>query len=462
MKISRRSQLQYRIQHFIFIVLLLACIGFAGWLSNEYNQRSDWTAGARHSLSTDTLDLLEQLPFAVSLRSYQADNPTLTNAITEILNRYKSKKHDFSFELINPDIFIDRAKTDNVKRYGQTIIEYNGQLERIDKISEQNITNALIRLQRGIKPNLYFLHQHGERSIHDNSAAGYSQLATQLVNKGFNVSSINLIKDSLNINNSVLVVGTINKPLLDSEQEKIHQFINAGGQLLWLQDPTTDSSTNNSLANIAAQLNIHFISGVVIDNNQEVNAMLKLNHPAIIPILEYRRHPITEKMQYFTLFTSASAITTANSNQKMVNHWVTTDLLITSSNSWAESSRLTEKVEYNKEDDFTGPLSIGIAQQRQMNTADEKFSQRVVVIGDSDFIANNNLGQGANLDFIINTLNWLTSHDKLISIAPKNAPDLQLNLSAPVAAIIGLVFLIFMPLVFFISGALIWFKRHKQ
>ncbi len=458
MKVTRKSHLQYRIQHIIFIILLLACIGFAGWLSNEYNHRSDWTAGSRHSLSTDTLQLLEQLPFEINLRSYQPDNPTLMQAITEILNRYKTKKSDFNFQLINPDIFIEQAKADNIKRYGQTIIEYNGQTERIDKISEEAITNALIRLQRGTSPNVVFLSQHGERSLRDESPTGYSQLARQLINKGFNVNELNLIKDSLNTENTILVLGSISKPLLDNEQKKLVQYINAGGQLLWLQDPALD----NSQLSIANSLNINFIDGVVIDNNQKVNAMLKLSHPAIIPVLEYHRHPITEKMQYFTLFTSASAITSNSFNQAIDNKWISTDLLITSSSSWSETSSLMETVEYNKGDDFLGPLSIGIAQQRQTISEDEKQSQRVVIIGDTDFITNNNIGQGANLDFILNTFNWLTSNDKLIAIAPKNAPDLQLNLSAPAAAIIGLGFLIFMPLLFFISGAVIWVKRHKK
>jgi len=458
MQASRRSHLQYRIQHIIFIILLLACIGFAGWLSNTYNHRSDWTAGARHSLSSDTLAILEQLPLPVELRSYQANNPALTNAINEILSRYKTKKSDFNYQLINPDIFIEQAKADNIKRYGQTIIEYNGQIERIEKISEQNISNALIRLQRGSSPQILFLTQHGERSIHDSSASGYNQLAQQLLNKGFKVNSINLIKDNLNTSNNILVLGSIKKPLLESEQQKIQTFIKNGGQLLWLQDP----SAHASQLNIAADLNIHFVNGVVIDNNQEVNAMLSLSHPAIIPILEYRRHPITDKMQYFTLFTSATAIITNEIQTNTPNNWISTDLLITSANSWSESKDLNEKVEFNQQDDFAGPLSIGIAQQRQRETSQEKLSQRVVIIGDSDFIANNNIGQGANLDFILNTFNWLTSNDKLISIAPKNAPDLQLNLSAPIAALIGLIFLIFLPLVFFISGAAIWFKRHKK
>ncbi len=462
MLITQKSQLKYRIQHILFILLLLACIGFSGWLSNAYNIRSDWTAGKRHSLSNDTLQLLNQLPHEINLRSYQGDNPTLNNAIDEILNRYKNNKTNFSFKIINPEIFIDQAKADNIQHYGQTIIEYNDLTERIDKISEENISNALIRLQRGNKPNLLFLTQHGERSTHDTSPVGYSQLASELMNKGFNVNSINLLTQNLNIKKTVLILTSINKPLLETELRKIQQYIKNGGQLLWLQDPVL----NNSQLELTTDLDINFIDGVMVDNNQEVSQMLQLSHPAYIPVLEYKQHAITEKMQYFTLFTTAAAITGKKDNTQADSTWLTSDLLITSETSWSETKNFILGVEFNKEEDMAGPLVIGIAQQRQL-TPENSISQntrqqRVVIIGDTDFIANNNLGHGANLDFILNTFNWLTQDDQLISIAPKDAPDLQLDLSAPVAATLGIVFLIALPVLFFISGAAIWIKRHKK
>ncbi|MCW9047392.1 MAG: GldG family protein [Gammaproteobacteria bacterium] len=458
MKATPKTHLQYRIQHLIFIVLLLACIGFAGWMSNEYNQRSDWTAGKRHSLSNDTLLLLKELPFPVNLRSYQADDPALNKAITEILNRYQQNKSDFTFKLINPDIFIEQAKADNINRYGQTVIEYNGQIERVDTLSEESISNALIRLHRNHKPELLFVSQHGERSPHDTSAIGYSELASKLTGKGFKISEINLLQQVLPVENSVLILGSINKPLLANEKNKILQYIKDGGQLLWLQDPGIDDSQ----LSLAAELNINFIDGVVVDNNKEVNRMLQLSHPAIIPILEYKRHPITEKMKYFTLFTTATAISSNQKSNDAKNSWITSDLLISSENSWSETDNFILGVEFNKEKDLQGPLSIGIALHRQIKPDSKSNTQRAVIIGDTDFIANNKLGNGANLEFVINTLNWLTRNDNLISINPKNAPDLKLNLTAPVAALLGLLFLITLPILFFIIGAVIWVKRKKN
>ncbi|VAW69326.1 hypothetical protein MNBD_GAMMA09-1655 [hydrothermal vent metagenome] len=459
MKITARTQFHYRLQHIIFIILLLACIGVAGWLSVQYEIRSDWTAGKRHSLSDDTLQLLKQLPGEVNLRSYQPDEPALMQAVTEILSRYQNNKENFNFKLINPDIFIQQAKSDNIERYGQTIIEYQGRQERIEKLSEENISNALIRLHRNKKPQLLFVAQHGERNINDTSASGYWQLSSQLTTKGFETHSINLLQQPLTPGNSVLILSTVKQPLLASEQKKIIQYINEGGNLLWLQDPAPD----DSLQAIADALSIEFIKGVVVDNNQEISRMLKLSHPAIIPILEYRRHPITEEMQYFTLFTSTTAIQDKTDIKDPVNtKWINTDLLITSDSSWSETGDILMAIAFNTGKDTLGPLSIGRAQQRQIKSTSGMSAQRIVIIGDSDFLANNQLGQGANLDFILKTFNWLAEDDKLITIAAKNAPDLQLKLSATTASITGLVFLVLLPLLLLACGGYIWRKRRRQ
>ncbi len=462
MKVTTKTRLQYRIQNSLFTLLLIGCTALAGWLSVEYNVRSDWTAGKRHSLGQNTLQLLKELPDEIQLRSYQPEKPALIEAITETLSRYQRHKANFHFKLINPDIFIQQAKTDNIAHYGQTIIEYQGRQARIEKISEENIGNALIRLHRNAKTQLLFITQHGERSIKDTSATGYSQLTKRLTDKGFDTRQINLLQDTITPANTVLVLGSVNKPLLASEQKKILNYINEGGNTLWLQDPGVDST----LEAIADALHITFLNGVVVDNNQEISRMLKLSHPAIIPILEYKRHPITEKMQYFTLFTSALAMQSKTRDSEK-HQWISTNLLITSDSSWTETGDLLIGVKFTPGEDTAGPLSIGIAQQKQIKSTDNTSAQgmsaqRIVVIGDTDFIANNQLGQGANLDFILKAFNWLAKDDKLITIAPKNAPDLQLKLSAATASILGIAFLILLPLLLTACAIIIWRKRHRQ
>lgn len=454
MKAGQASRINYRIQHIIFVVLLLACLGFAGWLSEEFNFRSDWTAGARHSLSKDSIRLLEELAGPVQLRTYQSDDASLTKAIREILSRYQNHKHDFSFQIINPDIHIQQAGADGIQRYGQSIVEYQGKQERIDILNEESLTNALMRLHRGNSPKILFLSQHGERSVKDTSTTGYSLLAEKLRQTGFEVNNINLLQQELQTSNSVLVLSSINKPLLQSEQQLIQQYIEQGGNLLWLQDPGIDSSQQL----FTELLGIKFLHGVVVENNEKISRMLQLSHAAMVPVLEYKLHPITQKMQYYTLFTTASAIIAVNNDMQ----WIHSDLLISSDSSWSETGDFISDIKFDRDIDIPGPLSLGMALQRQLKLNDIMTAQRIVIIGDSDFASNHNIGHGANLDFIQKTLNWLSEDDILISIAAKNAPDLELHLSSTAAATIALAFLVIIPLGLSTVGIVIWIKRRKR
>jgi len=287
----------------------------------------------------------------------------------------------------------------------------------------------LLRLQRKQKINLPFGANNNERNNSNNSASEYSSQNMQLANKGFNRQSINLLQQALPVNSdnnesNVLVLGSIKTPLLVKEQEKILDFIRNGGNLLWLQDPQQDASQKS----LQDALQINFIKGTLVDNNPEITHMLKLSHPAMIPVLEYKMHPITEKMKYFTLFTVATAMQAStqqsNADKSDIDHpWIHSDLLISAENSWAETSDLSSIVEFNPGEDTHGPLTLGMAQQRQIKKADRLIAQRIVVIGDTDCVNNSYIAHLSKLDFIIKSMNCVGKDERFITLIQTTAAE---------------------------------------
>lgn len=450
MSLFNKTDILNRLNLLIFISLFSTSIGLLAWLSTQYSFYSDWTQGSRHSLSEDTRQLLASLDGPVLIRSYQTEDPSMEQAVIDILGRYQRIKPDISYSLVNPELEPDLAKADSISRYGQTIIKYKQQTEIIDSLSEQNISNALLRLSREHKPTLYFLSGHGERNPGDISPLGYNTLSNQLVSQGFALKSLQLLKQSLQNIDGTLVISSPSQPLLSGEIKQITQFIENGGNLLWLQDP----GEQLGLQAIAEQLKVQFIDGVVVDDDQNLHTVLNITHPAKLPILSYKLHPITEKMQYFTLFITATALY-ARENQD----WQSTPILLTQDSSWSETDGFILEAKFDLEQgDTKGPLSIGLALQREHAGK----QQRIVIIGDTDFISNNNIGQGANLLFAMNSVNWLSEDEALISISLKNAPDTQLNLDDSQIAIIGFGFLILLPLLLLASGFYIWHKRRNR
>ncbi|MCW8957371.1 MAG: GldG family protein, partial [Gammaproteobacteria bacterium] len=340
MSLFNKTNLLNRLNLLIFITLFSTSIGLLAWLSTQYSFYSDWTYGSRHSLSENTQQLLMTLDEPVLIRSYQTEDPALEQAVKDILRRYQRIKPDINFSLVNPELEPDLAKADNISRYGQTIIKYRQQTEIIDSLSEHKLSNALLRLSREHQPTLYFLTGHGERNPTDISALGYNTLSNQLVSQGFSLQSLHLLKHSLQDINGPLVISSPSQPFVPGEIEQIKQFINRGGNLLWLQDP----GEQLGLEAIAKHLQIQFIDGVVVDNDQNLHTVLGITHPAKLPILSYKLHPITEKMKYFTLFITATAMYSRSNSD-----WQSTQILLTQDSSWSETDGFIMDAKFNLE-----------------------------------------------------------------------------------------------------------------
>lgn len=125
--------------------------------------------------------------------------------------------------------------------------------------------------------------------------------------------------------------------------------------------------------------------------------------------------------------------------------------------SWVAGGDPDQSVVFDPQRDIPGPVTLAAALERNV----EDRTQRVVVVGGGAFLANAYVGLGGNLDFGINLVEWLKGDDPLIAIQPKAAMDATLNLSKTAAAIIAYGFLLGLPLVFFVTGGVVWWRRRN-
>lgn len=458
-RIDAGQRLQFSIQKWLFTFLLLTVIGMLAWLSNEYNWQADWTANKRNSLSQGSVALLKTLEGEVHVRVYTRNEGELRQAVDEILKRYQREKDDFHYRIVNPDLDIEQAQSDQVSRYGQIVVYYKGQREIISNLSEQAISGALLRLSRGGGKHIVFLSGHGERDPQNKDNRGVSQLAAQLKTKGFAVSKHSLLQGPLPDDTRVLVIANPEKPLLAGELEQIQQYLDNGGNLLWLADP----GELGGLQPLADKLGVRFMPGMVVDNNVNLRKTLRIEHPAIIPVLEYYPHETTRNINYNTLFPLARGV---QLEQAASADWQGSVLWRSFERSWSETSPLGEEIVFSSEEgDIAGPVPLAAALEKVLpgdGKQQDKATQRVVVVGDSDFIANAYIGVGANLDLASNIFNWLAGDDDLIAVDIKNAPDLQLRLNDFQVLLIGAGFLFVLPLALVLTGGFIWHRRRRR
>src|SRR5690606_21215519 len=108
--------------------------------------------------------------------------------------------------------------------------------------------------------------------------------------------------------------------------------------------------------------------------------------------------------------------------------------------------------------DVPGPVGVAVALSRVVDDQE----QRVSVVGSGHFLANRYLGNGGNLDFGLNMVNWLAGDEALISIQPRATSDSQLTLSETALTVIVSGFLIALPVLFLICGVVIGWRRKRR
>ena len=86
--------------------------------------------------------------------------------------------------------------------------------------------------------------------------------------------------------------------------------------------------------------------------------------------------------------------------------------------------------------------------------------QRVVVVGDGDFLANSFVGNLGNLEFGRRVVEWLASGDALLDISLPAVPDATLELALWQRVTIFVFFGVGLPLALGGNGLLLWWRRR--
>jgi ABC-type uncharacterized transport system involved in gliding motility auxiliary subunit len=352
----------------------------------------------------------------------------------------------------------DRLRELGISRDGELVVRYQGTSKHVQIHSERALTNALSSLVRGRERWIIFLSGHGERDPFGKANHDLQDWTRQLSNRGFKPQVINLAETpAIPDNTSVLVIASPQVDLLPGEVAFIEDYLRGGGNLLWLADP----GSLVGLEPLAETLAAEFRSGTIVDPNTR---LFGISHPAMVVVKDYSEHPATQDFRYLTVFPFARPVgATAGGD------WRVESLLTTGKRSWSETGALQGEIAFDESVDLRGPLDIGISLTRTLSSnkngdeeAKQERQQRVVILGDGDFISNAYLGNSGNLDLGSKIVDWLAGDDELITIPVKVTRDLSLDLSTPVSAAIGLGFLLVLPLLLGGTGLVVWLRRRKR
>lgn len=429
----------------VMTVAVIAIIGFGNFLGYRHHKRIDLTTEKLYSLSDQTRKVVSDLKKDVKVMLFDKDDQ---QGLADQMKEYRNLSSHFSFERIDPQKNMDVAKKLAVTKLGEVVVESGDRNERPKDTTEQSIINAIIKVTRDKLKKICFVEGHGEKKLSSTSEGdGYGVIDKMLKDENYETKSINLVaSNDVPSDCDVLVLAGPKQSLFPQEAAAVGKYLENGGKAMLLIDPDTDPKLEDVLHAWGIQLG----NNTVVDVSG-VGRFFQLG-PGAPLARSYGTHAITKDfegtMTFFPM--SRSVETTAGSGAS------TTDLMKTSEDSWAETEISAGKVAFDEGKDKKGPITLGVAGSK---TEGDKEA-RLVVIGDSDFAANQFVGVQRNGDLFMNSINWLAQDEDLISIRPKNPADRRVSMTEADQNQLFWITLVFMPLATIGSGVYIWWKRR--
>jgi len=448
--LNKKLRLHYLIQNGVFVILLLLLVILLGYLAAQTRLQWDLSQNGRNSLSEASIEILKKLQGPIHVTAYATEQHTqlgdIRKIITDFVALYQRVKPDLSLTFIDPIEQPKLAQDTGVHVNGEMVITFNQRREHLTVINEQAFSNVLMRLARAEDKVIVALSGHGERRLDGSANYDLGELGRQLRTNGFNSQQLNLaIEQDVPVNASMLMIASPQTDLLEGEVDKLLNYIDRGGNLLWL----VDQESLRGLLPLTEKLRLTLTPGVVVDPQAE-----QLKAPVTFALgASYGQHAITNDFDYITVFPFARQIT-INENEE----WRAVSLVEVAQQGWVETGNLDGEITFDQATDVAGPISIAVALTRNIRDRE----QRIVIVGSGHFLANAYLGNGSNLDFGVNLINWLTGDEELIVIQPRATLDSNLIFSESELTLIVLGFLVLLPLLFLVSGIVIWWRRRRK
>lgn len=473
--------LKYGSHASLFTVIVLAVVVLLYSVAMQHNRRFDVTQAKRFTLAEQSVKLLQGLQHPMKVIGFYSLAEREREAFTDLIKQYTQHTDKLSYEMVDPDRQPALAKQYDITAYNTVVVESTGKKEKIFRLDEAALTNALLKVTRDTKKVVYFITGHGEPALTDSDRNGYSVAKQALEEQNYTVQELVLARQAQVPDDAAVVVAAgPRRDLLDSELEALSAFVERGGHLLMLLDVDPQKpDVAPGLAAFVKRYGLEVGNDVVIETNP-LGRLIGGDY--LMPVvMAYERHAITKELgNVMTIFPIVRSVQVA----KDLPPGVTAQgLAMTSAESWAEMDlkALQEgRTAFDAESDRRGPLTIAAvatiksdktgmpasssaAATDQPDNAPGARAARLVVFGDAEFANNSLFHAQGNGTIFLNTVSWLAEEEDLIAIRPRRGGG-----SGPVmltAAQHSLIFwlpVVVLPLAVFVSGVAVFVRRKWQ
>jgi ABC-type uncharacterized transport system involved in gliding motility auxiliary subunit len=372
----------------------------------------------------------------------------------DVLGMYSSASNRVKVKYVDPNRQPALAKEFSVRSYGTIVVAAGDRHMEAQGDSEEGITNALVRVLKGQR-TACFMQTHGERNLDSTERDGYDRFKTQLGNENYQTQNLPFLqKMEIPSECTLTVIAGPQNDYLQPEIDVINKYLHDGGRVLAMLDAGVDLP---NLTKLLGDWGVTPRNDLVIDENPV--AQIFGTEPYMPLIIKYGSNPIVQPISgRATLFPLSRSFEVGKDSKP----GITADSLCdTSADSYdvLDWNPKIKEIQFRPGKDLKGPLTVAVAGSVS-GGGEKKTEGRFVIAGTSLIAANSFLNFQSNRDFIMNSINWLSQDQDLISIRPTPPESQHLTMNVEQMRRVLLLGVFGIPLLTVLAGVLVWWQRR--
>ena len=433
--------LKYEFNSIIAILCILAMTLFIMLYLHNHPQKWDFTKEKLNTLSEQSVLQVKAITSPIKAIAFIAGGKN--NKVENLLKLYRENNLNFSYEYVDPNKNPKKASEYDVASDVVIFLESKGNRERINDVTEENITNAIIRLTTQERKQIYVLTGH-EQLVLNTLPKGMTKnsmsiLAKSLGKEIYDVKPLNLLEQpeasiatdpkttfaaEVPKDASIVIVADPKTAFFAVESDALKKYYENGGNILWLIGEKFEKSN----AKILNDIGISFSDGFVDD---DMSKMLGAD-------------------EFMTVvgINSATDITVGFNNavclfplcRNIVFPKESKDIIFTPFALTSSKSKIITRDGAIQPNSQEGSSCVGLAF--------EKGKSRSIVISSALAVSDATITQGENKNLFLNCVAWLSQEENLISIRPKDQNVTLLTLTDESTFFIFFFSVVFPPCIF--------------
>ncbi len=447
--------------------LVLLVVIVVNLLSSLFYFGKDLTRDRASSISDESQKVIQYIkePLVIQVFSTQ-DKNEFEKYLLESYNFYNK---NITFKFVDPEKNPQLAQDFGITKNGQAAITYKDGHFVIGSVTEQDITNGIIRMTQPVKNKVYFMTSHGEHPLDDlTSNQGYGLVAREMIMENYAVSMLKLEPPNYYIpgNCTILVVGGPRKAYTEMEIHAIKEYLDAGGRAVFMLDP----NVTTGLESLLLERNIKLENNVMIDvafpslvERMIAQANGRRAAPKLLlqtMVKDFPENEITKVLKDKSLIFPVTRSISLADERKFAFDLKVQPLARTTDKGWGET---------NLDAVFGHGAIRGMIKERQgprtvamlAVKGPAESSNKLVVIGDSDFVNNEFVHQLYNRDFFMNCLSYLSNQANMISVRPRHMFASRLDYDPNTMSRIFTISVLVFPQLLLMAGLSIWWLRKQ-